>query len=384
MEIEVTHEPLTYEPGAPQSYFRDLALTTLNEDRAALERLERHAAELRVELPKREARIRAELERRSTDLDGPLTGLEYRTNPSRTDGQGGYFAPPLWLIDQFATAPRVGRVLSRLAPNFALPQGAASVSIPRLTTGTLSGAQPDNTPSPGRDVVDASVTSGVVTIAGQGDVSMQLLEQSAPGAHLDAGFFKDLMEDYVAQLETQLINGSGTGVEADTQLQGLLSVVQSANKISYTSGSPSATGMFTFLGQTVAAVGNNRKQPPECWLMTTSRLAWLGSSEDTQNRPLMITDRDGSGNLDLLSFDVELDDAIPTTLSTNQDRIIATRPSDMIVLESEPRASVMKQVLSGTLQARLQIHGYAAALLGRYPSATAYLQGTGMAVQSGF
>ena len=35
-----------------------------------------------------------------------------------------------------------------------------------------------------------------------------------------------------------------------------------------------------------ANIGNNRKRPPEAWMMRTSRWAWLTSSEDGSNRPL--------------------------------------------------------------------------------------------------
>jgi len=39
--------------------------------------------------------------------------------------------------------------------------------------------------------------------------------------------------------------------------------------------------------------------------------------------------------------------------------------------------------LSGTLSVRFQLHRYVAALTGRYPTGTAVLAGTGMAVQAG-
>jgi hypothetical protein len=56
--------------------------------------------------------------------------------PEPTDGQGGYFSPPLWLIDHFAGAPRPMRSLAALIPNLPLPRGASEVKLPRMTTGT--------------------------------------------------------------------------------------------------------------------------------------------------------------------------------------------------------------------------------------------------------
>jgi HK97 family phage major capsid protein len=364
--VEVVSEPLTYREDAGVSYFKDL-VDAERGDYPAAERLRRHGCE-----------IADEMERRDTQA---ASGVEYRTSPNRTTGQGGNFAPPLWIIDRFATAPRAKRVLADLIPNFPLPQGVQSVNLPRLTTGNTEQAVADLAADPSADAVDAAVTCEVVTVSGHGDVALQLLDQSPPGAHLDWAFFKDLSEAYDANLEFQLINGSTSA----GQLPGMLGLVPSANQVTYTAGSPTATGMFGFLGQVLARIGDNRKQPPEAWLMTTSRMAWLGSSEDSQNRPLMIADRDGDGSLDLLAFPVKLDDAIPVTLGAggNQDALIACRPSDSLLLESAPRARVHLDVLSGSLQARIQLHCYVA-VLHRYPSGMASLTGTGLVVQSGF
>lgn len=366
--LEVTREPLTYELGAERSYFQDLTLAT-NGDNGANARLERHAKELTVELERRDQTAK------------PPQGIEYRVNPNRTQGTGGYFAPPLWLIDAFATAPRAKRVLTNQIPRFALPQGVQSVNLPRLTTGTSEQTASDDATDPGTDIVDVASSATVATISGHGDVALQLLEQSPAGAHLDFAFFKDLSEAYDAQLEVQTINGSGTG----NQLTGLLQVVPAGNQVTYTNASPKATDMVPLLGQVAARVGNNRKLPPEQWLLTTSRLAWITSSEDLQNRPLGLTDRDSDGKADILVWPSEPDDAVPTTLGAgaNQDIIMACRPSDSMLFESEPRAAVHLEVLSGVLMARIQLHAYAA-VLHRYPTGAATLSGTGLVIQSGF
>lgn len=370
-DVEVVKEEQTYRPDVARSMFKDM-VDAERGDYGAAERLRRHASETSDWLEKRDG---AAWQVKPNDV-------EYRVNPNRTPGQGGNFAPPLWIIEQFATAPRAKRVLADELPTFPLPRGVQTVNLPRLTTGEAVNTEADLSPDDEQDAVDAAVTSNVVTISGEGDVSLQLLDQSPAGAHLDWAFFKDLSEAYDADLEAQLLNGSN----AAGQLQGLLNIVPSTNQVTYTSGSPSATGMFTDIGQVIAHIGNNRKCPPEIWLMNTARMAWLGSSEDSQQRPLMITDKDDSGDFDLLGFAVKLDDAIPTNLGTglNQDVIIAYRPSDGLLFESAPHARVHLDVLSGTLQARIQLHRYVAALLGRYPTAVATLQGSGMAVQSGF
>lgn len=372
--VEITREPLTYERHLSQcSYFADLARWQVNRDEPAHERLQRHAAEMRVELPKRYDFARA----RAGDV-----GLEYRVNPNRLTGEGGYFAPPLWLDELFATAPRPARAFANEIPHFDLPFGVSSVNLPRLTTGTTNDIQPDLAPVTDVDIVDAQGTSPAVPFSGQADVALQLLEQSQVGASIDALLFKDLTESYDNQLELMLLNGLGTA--NSESFYGLLQE-SGTNSVTYTASAPSATGMFGYLGQAASKTGNNRKLPPEAWIMTTSRLAWLGSSEDTQNRPLILANRNGPGEVDLLTFPVLLSDAMPITQGAggNQDAIIACRPSDSILLETPTRANVFTEVLSGTLMAHIQLHGYAASIH-RYPSGVSILSGTGMVVQSGF
>jgi HK97 family phage major capsid protein len=371
MSVKVGSEPLTYERASQQangvSYYRDLLFR--EQDAEARVRLERHGREMDV---------------------------EFRTNPSRVQGKGGYFAPPLWLIDMFATAPRAKRVLAKMIDKegncFPLPPGVQSINLPRVTTGNAEQPSADNTATPETDLVDAAATSPVATISGQADVPLPLLEQSPAGAHLDVMFFRDLTEAYDAQLETQLFTGTGPNTQPTPQFTGLLNL-SGVNTVTYTSGSPTATNIFASLGSVIAKIGNTRKLPPEAWLMTTSRAGWLGSSEDQQQRPLMIADNTTkNGEFDLLAFRVGMSDVIPTNLSGNpgsftsggtQDVIIACRPSDMMLWESQPTTMVGLEVLSGSLQARLQLRAYAAFIC-RYPTAVTVLGGTGLAVQTGF
>lgn len=384
--IEVVREPLTYERHAPRSYFRDLALAAGGDNRSRAQ-LGRHAAEMRVELPRREARSRS------------AEGLEFRTNPSRTPGQGGYASPPLWLLDDAATAPRPGRVLADLIPSFNLPAGVGSVNLPRLTTGTQTGTPLDGSAVPSRDITDALVTSPAAPIVGQGDVALQALEQSPAGAHLDHAYFKDLAADYDAKVEAMLINGTGT----NGQFLGLLNIPAGAglaSAVTYTSASPTGSEIFPYFGQVAGQIGDARLSPQEIWLMRTARWAWLGVAEDGQRMPLavpghmpapripyLLDDGRPTQGAPLLTFPIYPDDAIPATLGAggNQDAIIGCRPSDMMLLESAPQtSSVMLDVLSGELMVRLQLHGYCAALLGRYPTGVGTLQGSGMVVAPGF
>lgn len=363
--ISVKSEPLTYDRHAPHSYFRDLVMAELRDNGQARARLQRHAVE-----------------------------MERRVNPNRVQGQGGYFTPPAWLIEQFATQRRAQRVLADLVPTFPLPLGVSSVNLPRFTTGGVEQTVNDTQADPSADDVDAAAQSSIVTISGMGDVALQLLEQSPPGAHFDWVTFKDLGEAYDAQLEAQLISGTGSSVQPNQQFYGITNVASTVG-VSASSGASLLTGMYTFLGQMASRIGNNRSAPPEAWLMTTSRWAWIASSEDNSNRPIVTPDvhppEDGDGDgptavSTLFGWPVYVDDAIPTTLGAagNQDEIIACKPSDLVLFEGEPHTMVALEVLSGTLQARIQLRRSAAFIAGRYPQGISVLTGTGMVVQSGF
>ncbi|UTI62239.1 phage major capsid protein [Paraconexibacter antarcticus] len=392
--VEISVEPLTYAEESPHSWFVDQLLASGNDGTEARARLDRHDREVELETRSRPAR-----ERRADGPDG--VSFERRVNPSRNPGQGGSFAPPLWLTDLFAKQPRPGRVLADLIPGaYELPGGCQSVSVPRLIVGANGTPHIDTTAVAEADVTDAAVTSPVTLIPASVDVSLQALEQSpVGGGHLDEIIWADATAAYDAQLEQQLVAGTG----ANGQILGLLNVptgAGAANAVTYTDGTPTGPKMLPYAGQAAARIGNNRLMPPQVWLMRTARWAWLGSAEDGQGLPLAVPGHtpppavpylfdDGrpSRVASLLGWPVFPDDAIPQTLGGapgTQDAILACRPTDMLLWESVPRMSVFTEVQSDTLQARVQMRTYAAALVARIPTGIAVLTGTGMVVQAGW
>ncbi len=377
--LSITREAVTYQPDSPYSFVRDVVLSRRRSDLEARARLDRHTVEMRVEYAEREKRA-WQVPRDETGA--PLYGFGREARAvSWIAGEGGDFAWPLWLIEDFATAPRPEACVSRLAPTFPLPVGPQSINLPRWTTGTSTGVDvPGSAPGPGRDIVDAAVTSEVVTIAGNSDVPIQMIEQSPLAAPFDRLIFADLRSDYVYQLESQILSGTGT---SNFQLVGIL---PSTPSIAF-SGAAVATTMFPYLGQLIAYISKARRIHMQGWMMTASRLAWLATSEDTSNRPLLLTDNVGEDFpiASLAAYNVYLNEAIPTTFGTggNQDVIIGFRWDDLLLLESDARMQVMPDVLSGSLDVRLQFRAYVA-FLNRYPSSIATVGGTGFVVQSGF
>lgn len=339
-----------YREGGRHSFFADMVRK--DEDPSALDRLQRHA--------------RSQAEKRHAAPEG----VEFRVNPNADfTGEGAEFAPPLWLIDKFASASRAGRTLADLIGSQPLPRGVSSVNVPRMTTAFVEGVSNDLSAQPSGDLVTTAVTSTVQTLSGMADVSMQLLEQSPSG--FDTYAYIDLNRAYNRALESQLLTGTGTA----GQLLGLLNVTGTTS-VSGSSATTIAT-LWPLLGQAAAGVGNNRLLPPEACLMAPRRWFWVASSIDNSNRPVASpTPFPHVGELGMaggalpmgavLGLPVWADGAIPA--GSSADTAVFCRPSDMFLFESEPFYITASNPLSGTLQARLSLHRHVAFLPHRYPS----------------
>ncbi len=359
-------EPLVYQFHEARSFFVDRAISATDRPgaRAAGESLERHKRQMRA-IPKGETRT----------LAG--TNFEYRVNPNLETGHGLEFTVPLWLNEYFATARRPEQVIQRLAHEFDLPAGCSSISLPRMTQGTKVNDQTPNAATDNQDVETAEVKAQAIEYTGESDWSLQSLEQSPQGAHLDWVVFTDMTESLDASLEEDFITGRG---EAFNEALGLIEI-SGINSITYTSAAPSGAAMYPFIGRACAQVGVKRKRPPTALLMTSSRFFWLATSEDAVNQPLialLVENNDFPP--------IHMDDAISVErgASKEQDIIIACRPDDYLLWHSPIRTAIMEEPLSGTLGVRFVLRRMTASMLHRYPSGISKVEGTGMKVQEGF
>jgi len=270
-------EPDLYGPGSRESWFWDLARASVQGDQDAKERITRHAD---LEAPERERRDRRDRALFETTLPEDAT---VRVNPNTTLGTGGEFAPPLWLIDKFASGARAGRPLGDLLNPLPLPAGVQSINTPRMTTGSLSGPQAQNGAAvTSQDLVTTPITANVSTIAGELLVSQQLEDQAPAG--FDTYAYQDLKRAYNRALEGQLLFGTGVG----PQILGLANVpgITSVSGAGFGTTSMADGTFWKGLGQVAAGVGNNRFYAPEAWLMAPRRWFWIASSVDAQFRPI--------------------------------------------------------------------------------------------------
>jgi HK97 family phage major capsid protein len=431
--VQVTREPKVYDQYSGNSYFLDLARTHFRAgDAEAQERQARHQAELRVEMPRREEKRRKEADRQiesalSADNYGDsrrerrMARMEKRTLErfmalgvpvyekriiSRTDGQGGYEVPPLWLVDEYIEYLRAGRTLADLWHNFPLPGGTDSINIPRFVTGTATGTQPgDGAPVPGRDAADNFVQARVMTVAGQEDAAMQLLDQSP--LNYDEIIFADLAADYNMQVSAQLMLGSGLPQLNGLYTTGFVTEATGTTTAQWTG----AASFFTALNQLTSQIARNRFLTPTATITNPAVWYALVSAVDTTGRPLVVPEQNGPFNAVTIDGGVTaeglvgkvgslpwyVDPNIPLTFGGtvapyigaisnghtapiqgsggNPDftPAISARWADLFFWEGDMRTRVLSEVLSGSLAVRFQLYAYCASMPNRYQDASGNL-----------
>lgn len=360
--VQSVNEATTYEKGNGRSYLQDLIRHSLrmDSDGASEERLRRHGEEVR-------------------------TSAEYR-DLTRTDGAGGYFVPPAWLMSQFVELARAGRPTANLVSNQPLPGGTDSINIPKVLTGTSTAVQTaDNAAVSETDLTDTSVAAPVRTIAGQQDVAVQLLDQSP--VNFDEVIFRDLVADYATKVNGQTIGGTGLNgqVLGIRGTSGIETIALTGTGVS---------DLYKKIADAVQRVHTLRHQPPTVIVMHPRRWAFLLAASDSTGRPLVLPSGNNPQNAiatftavaaeqvvgSMHGLPVVTDPGIPTNLGTgtDEDIVLILRASDLLLFESGIRTRVLPEVGSGTLTTRLQVYGYLAFTAGRYPKSVVEIGGAGL------
>lgn len=363
-------EARTYERGNGLSYWKDLMKVQLGMDGGdSIERLRRHGEEVR-------------------------TDKEFR-QLDRQDGNGGYFVPPLWLMQEFVELARAGRATANVVDNQALPPGTDSINVPKVKSGAVTGIQNgDNTLIANTDMEDDFVTAPVRTIAGEQDVAVQLLDQSP--VNFDEVIFRDLLADYATKVDLQVIGGTGMNGQV-LGIRGTSDIIG----ITWTEASPSVPKLYGQLADAVQRVHSQRFMPPSVIVMHPRRWGWFLAALDSTQRPLVLpashNPQNAAGVLSAVAAEqvvgnvhglpVVTDPNIPIDVGSSQDVILILRASDLKLYESSIRTRVVlstKDTGDGsgagarTLTSTLQVYGYIAFTAGRYPKSVAQISGSGL------
>ena len=354
------------------SFFADAFNAQLG-DFTARQRLERHLNEVRVEnefVSQRETRAVA------------------------TSGFAGLVVPQ-YLVDAAALALRNGRPTANICRKLQLPPQGMSLIIPRGTTAATAASQAtENSAASNTDEVWTNLTVSVVTIAGQQQVSRQSLERGTPG--LDELIYLDLAGAYHAQLDTQVLNGSGSS----GQMLGIIQTGSIGAATAFGAAPTAANFSLKVAGQVANVSGAGAQVSPGYIIMAPRRWGWLNGLVDTSNRPIVVPNAQGPYNAVILNatgassdggegsqvsttlarvvgtlqgLPVIVDPNMPTNVGTNTEDIVVVGDFNQALLWEEgdgmPRMLRFEQTLGNQLTTALVVYGYAAFSAGRYPTA---------------
>lgn len=366
----VAAEPRTYtrelDARGERSFFVDSFRTQFGYDADARDRLERHAREVVVE---REAPVDRETRATTT---GSFAGL----------------VVPQYLVDAAAAVLRSGRPVANRVQRMALPEQGTSFNIPRGTTGASVASQnPENTSVSSTDEVWSNLTITLATLAGQQDISRQSLERGTPG--IDEIVYLDLAGAYAAELDRQVLNGSGSS----GQVQGIIGT-SGINAGTAFGAAVTAANFYTKVAGAQNGVMSNRFLPPTAIVMHPRRFAWAIGLTDSTGRPLIVPTGNGAFNAQggveaaqvgvagtLQGLPVVVDPNVPTNVGAatgGEDVVLVLRESDCWLWEDgdgAPRQLRFEQTLGNQLTVKLVVYGYAAFTAGRYPVAVSKFGG---------
>lgn len=336
------------------------------------------------------ARERLERHGREVEVEGEYTPREQAERATSTGSFAGLVVPQ-YLVDQAAILARAGRPVANAVQGLPLPDQGMSLIIPRGTTGaTVASQATENTAVSNTDEVWANLTVPVVTISGQQDVSRQSLERGTPG--VDGIIYQDLAGAYAAELDRQVVNGSG----AANQMLGILQTAGTNQAAAFVAAVTAATIWSRTAGQK-AAVAKTRFLAANLCIMHPDRWGYLESLLDTAGRPLVTPNVGGPMNTygvyekpeygtvvgTFHSLPTITDANVPTNVGTGpEDVLTVCRKEDLLLWEQSdgmPRELSFEQTTGGSLTTKLVVYGYAAFTAGRYPAAVGKVGGNSAA-----
>jgi HK97 family phage major capsid protein len=361
---KVVSEPRTYTPESGASFIADAYNAQYKGDFAANERLARHMKEETVE--------------------------------SRAVATGNFagLVIPQYLVDLAAPFARAGRPTADFATNkHALPAAGMTLNISRMTTGTSAAVQAsENSSVSNTDSDDTLLTIDVRTIAGQQDLSKQVIER---GTGVDAFVVQDLIRAYHTQLDDQILNGSGSS----GQILGLRNT-SGVNAITYNDATPSVAELYPKLADAYQSIQTGVFMNPTHWIMHPRRLAYLLAAVDGQDRPLVLPTANGPMNAfatgagaasygnsgySLMGLPIIVDANVVTDAGAGtEDEIYCVTAPELHLWEQAgaPFALSFDATGAGSLTVKSVVYGYSAFSAGRYPAAASVISGTGLIAPS--
>lgn len=360
--FRVGAEERTYRPDQDpdgQQFLLDMSRSFIFNDPTSNERLQRHAAEERVE--------RAEYLERATGT-GAWAGLTV----------------PQYLTDQYAPATAALRPFAdECTTKHPLPEKGMTVTISRITTASSVAIQAsENATVSETDMDDTLLTINIQTAAGSQTVSRQAIER---GTGIEEATLGDLFRRYATSLDSTLLTQATTGLDAVAQA------------VAYTDASPTTAELWPklFDAQNKVETALLAQAFPTHHVMHPRRWNWIcsqvGSTWPTVGTGAMppqlfaqvLTNEYGNGARAVLNngMVVVTDANITTTAGGGTEDVIYTVPKAECHLWEDQNAPLFiraEQPKAKSLGVDLVVYGYFAYTFGRYTNAAAKIGGSGL------
>jgi len=354
----VTSEEPTYHERGEHSFLADAFAAEFGGSYEARERIQRYQNEVRIE------------KRDSTSSN--FAGL----------------VVPQYLVDQFAPMRYAGRPTADISTKVALPPVGMNVNLGRLTTGITSYAATEGTAVSESSPDDTLLTVDVRTVQSMWDISKQA---SLRGVGVEDQLLGDAIRSYHATLDSQILNGSGTAPNH----RGILNT-SGIGSVTYTDATPTWAEFFPKLVDAVTAISTNfygaathivaHPSLIGCWLRaldTTNRPIFAPTAGNPMNAAATYGRPDYmGGGLQILGIPVVADANMPTNLGvgTNQTAVIVGDFRESYLWEDNGGTPlyVRFEEPSGINGIRTILFGFSAYTAGKYPTAFAAINGTGL------
>ena len=315
----------------------------------------------------------------------------------------GSLVVPQYLPELVALPIRNGRPTANLIPGADLPVSGMTLTLPRITTGlTVAPQATQNSNVSNTDTAVTDLTIPVVTAAGQQDLSRQLIER---GTGVDEIIFRDLASAYAAEVDRQVIVGTGgSGTALGLQLTSGIGAATAFG------AAPTAALFYSKIAGLIAGIaGLGAGVAPAVIVMHPRRWGWLSSLVDSSGRPLVTPLATGPYNATALNLapgaysgdganpgdvsrtvtvvgqiqglPVVTDANIPTNVgaaSGGEDIAFVMDNSKHVLWENAggaPEFLKFDQTLGNQLTVKLVAYGYFAFTSGRFPGATGVVGG---------
>jgi hypothetical protein len=348
----------TYTPSAEHSYFGDLFAEAFPQHRdhaAACERLRRHGREVSREATGRtDEGVRALRGVRTSSPGSVQAEIRAMTTAA---GSAGSLVTPMYLVDDFGVFRAYPPSFWGQSRKLVDPGYGTTAYLPAFTSSSDAGEQvAENAGVPDASPTAQYLSTNLVTMTGEIEVSQQLLDRAGPGPGFDDACQAQLMQDLSASIDsyflTQAIAGAGTVTD---------------------STSFSVPDLWGDLGKAraQALTTAGAKLQPTALFIPPDNYEYFTSQVDGSDRPLLTPTPAGASlsitpgpddsppwgymGQRILSTPVFTDGNIPLSSAGYAQLVLAAMP-EVFTLVTEPVLRVIPETFASTMTCVIQLY----------------------------